>query len=89
MSLNLGAPAFDAVQNLKNGRDWQVFKSALHAQMNTSIHAALEANTDRDMAVGYARAIRDVVAQIETYEQGPQKNGRMQRPVIGSGAGNV
>jgi hypothetical protein len=89
MSLNLGAAAFDAVQNLKNGRDWQIFKSALHEQMNRSMHAALEANADRDMVVGYARAIRDVVAQIETFEQGTQKNGRMQRPIFNSGAENV
>lgn len=82
MALNLGAPAFDAVNSMKNSRDWQIFKSALHEQMNNMMHAAIDAATDRDMACGYARAIKDIVAAIETFEQGTQRNGRMQRPLV-------
>ena len=86
MALNLGAPAFDAVNNMKNSRDWQVFKSALHEQMNSKMHAAIDAATDRDMVCGYARAIKDVVAAIETFEQGTQRDGKMQRPLVKSSA---
>jgi hypothetical protein len=87
--LNLGAEAFDAVNNLKNNRDWLTFRGALVEQMNRWMHGAIEAASDRDMACGYARALRDVVAAIETFEQGPPRGGGMRRPAVKSSAGNV
>jgi hypothetical protein len=80
--LNLGPEAFDAVSNLKSNRDWKVFKAAVHEQMQKLMHAAIDAGTDRDMAIGYARAVRDMMATIETFEDGPQRGGRPQRPGV-------
>lgn len=80
--MHLGPEAFEAVNNLKNNRDWKVFKEALVEQMNRVMNAAVDAGADRDMIVGYARAVRDIVATVQTIEEGPQRGGKPQRPTV-------
>jgi hypothetical protein len=82
MALNLGSAAFDAIQNLKNSRDWQTFRAGLHEAMERQIHQALEVTPEhRQDATGYARAVRDIVITLDLNEVGASAN-RHARPKV-------
>lgn len=84
MSLNLGPVAFEAVINLQHNPAFKDFKDALHDQMSSLMHRAIEGPVaDRADATGYARAIRDLVAHIEQIEN-PKPGNRLAKPPVKS-----
>jgi len=69
MSLNLGPEAYEAVTRLKNNSDWRAFVAALHEQMSTFMHRALEVPAEsRVDATGYARSMADLLTHIDQIE---------------------
>ena len=83
MALNFGPAAFEAIQSLKNNRDWIVFKETLQEQMEKTIHQALEVGPDQRLdATGYARGIRDVLSAIMMNETGVTAGNRYAKPPI-------
>lgn len=82
MALNFGNEAFEAIQSLKNQRDWRVFVDALQAQLSVVMNNALEGPPEgRQDATGYARALRDVVAMIQFLEK-PTRGGQVPKPTV-------
>jgi hypothetical protein len=75
MALNLGSAAFDAIQNLKNSRDWATFRAGLHEAMERQLYQALEVPPEqRQDATGYARGIADVIIALNLNEVGASAN---------------
>lgn len=82
MALHLGQPAFDAIQNLKASRDWELFRAGLQEVMEKQIHVALEVPPELRMdACGYARALRDLVVTIELSMTGQTASRNYKPPV--------
>jgi len=82
MSLSLGQNAYDAIQALKNNRDWQIFREALHATIEKQIHVALEVDPEKRLdATGYARALRDIDVALQLNEDGAAANRQYKTPI--------
>lgn len=80
MSLNLGNDACAAMRDLSRDARWTAIRAALLEQTRVRMNHALEAPPGaRDDAVGYARALRDVVVAIESASTG-QAAQRVEKP---------
>lgn len=82
MALNLTNDAYEAIQALKNHREWRIFVDALQAQMSVMMNNALEGPPEaRQDATGYARGLRDLVAMIAFLEK-PTRGGQVPKPMV-------
>lgn len=82
MSLNLGPPAFDAIQTIKHTREWQIIREGLQMAFEQAVHRSIEAPPEiRLDATGYARALRDIVVALELNEGGPSVPRNYKPPV--------
>lgn len=73
MALNLGTQPMEAARSLATdrGEDVRVLfeqvRAGIHEEVRKKMNAALDAGPDdRHMAVGYARALRDVYMALES-----------------------
>lgn len=75
MALNLGRPAYDAIQRLKNNPDWRTFVASLEEQISQLVHLAIESPPDNRVDnTGYVRGVRDVHSHILLAEQSQPTN---------------
>jgi len=82
MALSLGPEAFEAVQALKNNSDWRAIIEALHVQVSSLMHAAIEIPVEhRQDATGYARGVRDVWSILMQMEK-PTRGGHPPKPAV-------
>lgn len=66
MSINLGTPACEAMRELSRNPNWLAVREAVLEQLRVKMNVALEAPPGaRDDAIGYARAMRDIVVAFE------------------------
>jgi hypothetical protein len=76
MSINLGNEAIDAARELHQSGAARAFEHVRDGVLNASRHfmnAALDAGPeDRHMAVGYAKAVRDLYTALEAAAHGVQ-----------------
>jgi hypothetical protein len=73
MALNLGTPAMEAAHDLAKGKGEDVralfekVREGVYAAVRKQMNDALDVGPDdRHMAVGYARALRDVYLALES-----------------------
>jgi hypothetical protein len=82
MALSLGSEAFDAVQALKNSKDWRVVMDAMHTQVSAVMHSAIEGPVEQRLdQTGYARGLRDMHSALLNMES-PSRSGQMPRPQV-------
>lgn len=80
MSLNIGNDGISAARDLRDSAPWKVLREALLEQSRRMMNAALDAQPgQRDDAVGYARALRDVYLSLEAATTG-QAYQRVEKP---------
>jgi hypothetical protein len=72
MSLNLGTPACEAMRELRSNPHWLAIRTTMLEQSRAKMNIALESPPGgaRDDAVGYARALRDLVVSFEAATTG-------------------
>lgn len=80
MSINLGTEAIESLRTLRDSEAWAMFRAGLDEQLRKSMNAALDAPPDeREVALGYARALRDLHMALKSATEGVQLS-RVDRP---------
>lgn len=69
MSLNIG-DGVGAARSLGNNPDWRVLREAVLEQARGAMNRALDTQGNRDDAIGYARALRDLYIAFESATTG-------------------
>ncbi len=71
MSLNLGTPACQAIQNLRNSDQWPALMGGLAEIATARMHVALQSAPDmRVDNTAYARALHDIYVAFEAASRG-------------------
>jgi len=72
MSINIGTAACEAMRELRSNPHWLTIRESMREQSRAKMNVALESppGGTRDDAVGYARALRDIVVSFEAATTG-------------------
>jgi hypothetical protein len=67
MSLNIGTSACEAARRLNSNADWHLVLDGVAEQVRATMNRALDAAPENaQVALGYARALRDVYLALES-----------------------